>query len=258
MAAGVSFNFSNITLEAAKEVHYRGAKDAYQRKYPDFEEASGELGRFENQVEKRGSELQNSRVTIPSTEELLNEAVGFVEKYRQLEELAVKATMLANELKEVIQFLQPKPRLWADQQMIQKCSSDFQEAVERTDKKSQEYIKTLSDAWGKIETLRIKMMQQLQGPTAWSLQRFCQIVDNNGYPIGLWTRALDSCTTPVVPEAADLKKKLEDLTKEKQPQIEPSGEKSSEPADSQIADLKVKSEALTIGEQEEGQKTQSA
>ncbi|MBS0653508.1 MAG: hypothetical protein JSR39_08320 [Verrucomicrobia bacterium] len=206
-----SVSFSNITFENLKEVAFRGAKQAYENEAPALSEANIKLGAFQSEVDQRASELQNSRVSIPSEEALLQEAVTFVTTYEQLYASALKAKVLSEELRNVIEFLTPKPRAYADQTMLEGHAVELNAEIGKTNEACVQHIKELGDLWGKVETLQTKMMLQILGNTAWSVQRFCQIVDNKGKPIAWYTRAIDNCTTPVVPKKADLEARLEAL-----------------------------------------------
>ena len=213
MAAVASSNFSNITLENLKEVAYRGAKQAYESESEALSVANTKLGAFQSQVDQRASELQNARVSIRTEESLLQEEIGFVTTYEELYATALKAKVFSQELRNVIEFLTPKPRAYTDQTLLEGHASELNASIVKTNETAAGRVKELGDLWGKVETLQTKMLLQILGSTAWSVQRFCQIVDNKGQPIGWFTRAIDNCTTPVVPKVADLEARVEALKK---------------------------------------------
>lgn len=213
MAVVLPSGFSNITLESLKQVIFRGAEQAYEREAEALQSAYRSLGSFQSQVDQRASELQNSRVIIPSEEVLLQEAKGFVTTYDQFYATALKAKVFAEELDKVVEFLTPKPRLYIDQTLLEKHASELYAEIVKTNDTAIQHVTQLKNLWGKVETLHTKMLLQIQGPTAWSIQRFCQIVDNKGHPIGWWQRAVDNCTTPVVPKVPELEARIEALKK---------------------------------------------
>lgn len=71
------------------------------------------------------------------------------------------------------------------------------------EKTARTQMAVLGTTLGRLESLAGKFIEQLTGKSGyvnWSVQRFCQIVDNDGKPLGVGMRILDNCTTPLVPK----------------------------------------------------------
>ena len=161
---GNSGSLTNYTLGTLKTAVARGAKQSYENEIAALEQASTDLKALQGTVENRASELQNSRISIPSKEVLLKDAIGYIETFDKLYEAALKAKELAGQLKEVITYLTPKGRDYQFDQMLKERGGELGAAIEKTDTTCLERVKELGDCWGKVETLQTKMMGKFWEP----------------------------------------------------------------------------------------------
>ena len=217
MAAEISARqYNSVTFAVMKEVEFRAAKQNYEGVIQGFETALEGLGAFHNRVDARGSEFQNSSVTIPSEIALREEGIKFVKEYESFYAIALRAQVFAQQLAQEVGHLQPKHRVYLNEELVKRYNLEFYEELQATDLACQGYFKELMHLWGKVNTIQEKMRAQLDSQTGWAVQRFCHIVSNQGLPLGMGQRIWNNCGAPAIPSSVELQQQLETLSQGKE------------------------------------------
>jgi hypothetical protein len=203
--------FKGVSFQDLRSVAYQHAQQVYNKAYPLAQNGLEKLGAFHNSLDTRISELQEAKVGIPSKEDLLKEREDNLLAYWSLRETAQKVKELSREFSNIVAFLTPKPRLY--EESLKDEAPDLLSRLKECEEMSLKWVKDVSDWYGKIDTLQIRMFEKLDLQVSYSLQMFCQIVGNDGKPLSGFTRAMDYCTTPVIPkpQPKEAEKKIEKI-----------------------------------------------
>lgn len=114
-------------------------------------------------------------------------------------------------LQSSVEFLIPKTHLYGDLNKLEGEQPGLYSQIKCIDEIRTRYVTKLTEASDQLKSLHQKMVTSLTNNVAWSLQRFCQIVDNKGNPLPITTRVADHLTTPVIPKLKDLSNKQESV-----------------------------------------------
>ncbi|MBS0604533.1 MAG: hypothetical protein JSS60_05785 [Verrucomicrobia bacterium] len=178
--------------------------------YPKWEKTAGELEEFRLKVRQRGSDLQHEKVIPPKKEVLESEREGFLGEYWGFKAESEKISCLCSLIQGTVAMVTPQLRLYAEEQRLASDYPKLMEQMKRGDELGREMAIKLGESLNKVTSLRDKMVTEFTARLDHSMQRFCQVVDNQGRPISSMTRLMDNVTTPVVPkpkpQSTELKK----------------------------------------------------
>jgi hypothetical protein len=195
----MTVDYKSVSFQDLRVMAHAQAQQTFEKEYPAAQKRMKELGAFHTTLDTRISELQHEKVTPPSKEELLREKELNLTAYWKFREIAHKLEVLAKGFSAIVVFLTPQPRKYTEE-VLKNEAPELLMSLTACDEASSKFMQSVSDWWGKVDTLQTKMFERLNSEVSYSLQKFCQIVDNEGRPLSSFTRAVDYCTTPVIPK----------------------------------------------------------
>lgn len=191
-------DYKSVSFQGLRELAHEHARLTYEKEYPLAQGCLEKLGGFRSSLGTRVYELQNEKVTIPTKEELLVEEQENLTAYWYYREIAHKTNELARGFSSIVVYLTPQPRLYADEESLKNEAPEYLRSFNACDELSRKYMSEVSNWHGKVDTLQTKMFELLNREVCYTLQRFCQIVANDGKPLGKFTTLIDYCTTPFI------------------------------------------------------------
>ncbi len=187
-------------LQKQYEDVFKGTKDKIDEIYPQLTKLDVDLQNFRQRVNGDASKLQHQKIVVPEKSQLEKTREGYLQEYWTLKETSDKINFILPHLQKSIQLLTPIPRTY---------TNDFPDLVaqqKRLDEICQEYLGQIKQSFSQLQTLDQKTVSFINHDIGWALQRFCQIVDNNGKPLNYSARAINNLTVPVIPKPQVIQK----------------------------------------------------
>jgi hypothetical protein len=156
---------------------------AYPQFYNEWQQKLSETESLYPTIKAEGSALQNQLPSQLEPETLKQKRETYAEKYWSLKETAEKVNVLSISLERFIAWLTSQGDTPSDSKAT-----------------GQDEMEKLQQHLSDFKRLHQKMKDALNGEFGWSVQRFCQIVDNQGVPLGLLQRGWNKLVPPVVPK----------------------------------------------------------
>ena len=178
--------------------------ELHAKVFPVWEARSKKLEKFEVTVRNRASDLQHERVVTPEKTVLEGERDKFLTKYWKYKETCETVEQYGLNLLKTIESLTPRVRTYTEVQNLLYNAPQLLSQITAVDEVSLKQITLLKEVYTKVKGLQDKMMTFITSKVDSSVQRFCQIVDNEGKPISVTLRLIDNVTTPVVPKPASM------------------------------------------------------
>ncbi len=170
-----------------------------QMMHTAWEKEFGDLEQVQVDVRNRGSDLQHLKATNPGKEALEVERESYLIKYWAFKGTCEKIGLYGYELFKTITFFTPQPRNYYEEARLKSEQPELLDQIKKHEEICKAHIVKLDEFSKKISALQFKYVNYITSELNWSLQRFCQIVDQEGKPLSLLTRGLDNITTPVIP-----------------------------------------------------------
>jgi hypothetical protein len=252
--------FSN--LQESKDALFNQTEKDFQVFHPQWEAEYESLETFQVTVRNRGSDFQNEKVKpLPKKEDLEREREGYLTKYWAFKGTCVKIGLYSSELTRRIEFLTPAHlRNYADEERLKSEQPEFLEGMKKHEEICKGYIEKVQGFSVTINNLKGKFLTCIQSDTYnvnWALQRFCQIVDNEGKPLSRLTRLADNLATPVIPKPRGASS-MSDSTPSPQPPTASSSQKSNEASTNQAGPSQPQSETSSTEKKGEEKETLSS
>ena len=196
-------------LQKQRDTLYEQTEQNFQTIYPQWEKEYGDLALLEVTINNRRSNLQHKKEVNPGIEALETEREGYLQKYWYFKGTSDKIGFYASNLSKMIHFLSPQGLSqanglsYAEIKRLEEEQPALYDQLTKQQLVCNGYIAKLKDNLQKTTTLKDKYVSCLNSQSG-SLARFCQIVDQEGNPLALTTRASynisDALWTPVVPK----------------------------------------------------------
>ena len=185
-----------------RESAYADTKTQIAESCSTYENSVVDLEAFSKQIRFNGKQLQDELLnSIPSKEELEKQREGFLKQYQNFKTTCEKLKEFTINIQKTIQFITPTPRRFHEEKALKEQSPDLYQQTKWSEEICLRYVAELNLSYQHVNSLKDKMVTMVNDTTlSWSLQRFCQIVDNDGKPLPWYTRGVNYWTTPVVPK----------------------------------------------------------
>jgi len=196
---------------------------------PELQQSAESVAPFQATVRGRGKTLQEATVSPPAQETLELEKAGYLRQYNGYKQTCDKADLLIQYISRTIAGLTTKEYTYAN-------DPNLTTQIARTEEICLQYITDLRQRHNQVTTFKDRLVTTINHQDMqWSLQRFCQIVDNKGLPLS-WTARASNCVgsylgISTIPGSAP---------------TEPSGAAAGEAANPQVAEGQPK--AAVTGE----------
>ncbi len=193
-------NFHNQRI-----ISFSGTTKQIDEFTPTLRNSVSEIAQFSGAVRDKGWAYQNEAETPPEQAKLIEQKEAFLKQYDNFKQVHEKSALLAVNILSTITFLTPVPRTWSQEQSFQTDSPELYQQTKRSEEICLGHIATLNKSLSQINSLKDRLLESINNSDlTWSLQRFCAIVDNNGKPLSLYTRAGLTVSpyifTPVIPK----------------------------------------------------------
>ncbi len=249
-------------IQESKEALFNQTEKNFEAFYSQWEKEYDSLEQFQVSIRKRGSEFQNEKVKpLPKKEELEKEREGYLTQYWAFKGTCEKIALYSSELTRRIEFLTPAHvRKYGDEERLKNEQPEFLERMKKHEEICKVYIEKVQKFSAQIITLKGKFFVCIHNDTYnvnWALQRFCQIVDNQGRPLSGLTRFADNLATAVIPKPKGPCSMSESTASVQQATVS-SSEKSNEASSPQVASPQPQAEASSTQKEEAGKETPNA
>jgi len=181
-------------LQHQRDTLYEQTEQNFQKIYPQWEKEYNDLAQLEADVNNRRSNLQHKKEVNPGKEALEAEREGYLQKYWNFKGTSDKISFYASNLTKIIHIFSPPGLSHSQGLSLTEIKRLMEEQPALHDQLTKQqvvcngYIAKLKENLQKITTLKDKYVSCLNSQSG-SLARFCQIVDQEGNPLALSTRA---------------------------------------------------------------------
>ncbi len=195
-----------LPFHQMRETVFNQTLETFDKLSPQWEKDYTSLKHFELAVRKQGGKLQHSEIPIIVERDLNASKEKDLQIYWWVFKLAIdKIDTFASDVQKVIAFLKPdEKRSYQEEQRIEKEQPDLFAQIKRSKEICLGHVVKLNTVHNKTIEMKGRMVAIIGTETNnvnWSLQRFCQIVDNKGQPINVLTRSWNNLS-PFVSEVA--------------------------------------------------------
>ncbi len=161
---------------------------------PKLEQSVFDIAKLTETVCKQSLALQNKTETPPPNL-LIRQKNAFLEEYHNFKAIYEEAELLTEYLQVVITVVTPTPRSSERETFLRDNSSDFYAKIKQSETICLNYIAELKTTHNIIHNLNERLLVSLNNTElTYSLQRFCEIVDNNGAPLSLCSQFTLICS----------------------------------------------------------------
>jgi hypothetical protein len=187
----------SVTLSRINQDAFNAVQRMYANEEPLIQEGLTDLGAFGAGLNQRLNELQNSKVVVPSEEELHTEEVTGLNTYWELNATMVKAHELMRCLNGVMTLLNQPARAPEQQDRLNAYYPEITKVLTEVDTVSKGLFDTLKSHYQHVDSIYQKMSQQMV-TTSWEMMKFSDIVANKGKPLSYVRLMYNYIGTPAV------------------------------------------------------------
>lgn len=207
MVTGTTMGITDPMLHAIYLQHeesFKSVKKQIDDLSPEWNALPAELKTYQENVdvEARKFQYNNGKIPIPPKEELVQTLRPFVADYWKFKATCDKMIFLIGEIKNTQNFL--TPQLLSER--VKREQPELYGQLKIIHESCTKYFETLGQEHKKLEGLHQQIKLELNGNIAWSVQRFNNIVNNEGQPLSNFQRARNNVYTPFVPSLESLGK----------------------------------------------------
>ncbi len=188
------------TLDTQREGIFQKTQKFVKIVHPKWEETARQLETFRLKIRERGSELQHEKVVPPRREVLELEREIYLREYWELKDECETVTYFCSFLQEMMKMMTPKATLAADEQRLRADHPKLLQQIQKIDELDKIRLSELEKILNVVSALKDKMSEEFTLRLDKPMQRYCQVVDNEGKPISKWTRLYNTATARIIPK----------------------------------------------------------